>query len=278
MTNELLWLLLLLANFAAIMCVYRFFGKPGLLAWMPLAAITANIQVIKTIELFGLTATLGNIVYAGSFLVTDILSENYGQRPARRATFIGFAGLVIFTALMTVALQFEPAPDDFAHAALATIFTVLPRITVASLIAYFVAQLHDVWAYGAWRRRFPARRLIWLRNIASTTVSQLLDSVIFTLVAFLGVFHGRVLLEIVVTTYLLKLIVAVADTPFVYLARFWFDRGAVSEQDSRDTHAAAAPEDGAPTSRAMSGGGRSTPSRGRSSPEGSEAPPSHDPR
>ncbi len=278
MTNELLWVLLLLANFAAIMCVYRFFGKPGLLAWMPLAAIAANIQVLKTVELFGLTATLGNVVYAGSFLVTDILSENYGQRPARRATFIGFAGLVIFTALMVVALQFEPAADDFAHAALATIFTVLPRITAASLIAYLVAQLHDVWAYGAWRRRFPARRLIWLRNIASTTVSQLLDSVIFTLVAFLGVFHGRVLLEIVVTTYLLKLVVAVADTPFVYLARFWYDRGTVTEQDGGDAPPAAAPAGKAPSSEPAPAGGRSTLSRERSSPEGSEGPPSRDPR
>ena len=232
MTNESLWLVLLLLNFGAILAVYRVFGRAGLWAWMPLAAITANIQVLKTIELFGLTATLGNIVYAGSFLVTDILSENYGARSARRATYIGFAGLAAFTALMAVALWFDPAADDFAHEALGTIFTVLPRITIASLAAYLIAQLHDVWAYAAWRRRFPGKRFIWLRNTASTAVSQLLDSVIFTFVAFLGVFRGQILLEIVVTTYVLKLLVAVADTPLVYLARFWFDRGVIRDQDN----------------------------------------------
>ncbi len=254
MTNELLWSVLLLVNFGAILVVYRLFGRVGLLAWMPLAAITANIQVLKTVELFGLTATLGNIVYAGSFLVTDILSENYGARSARRATYLGFAGLLVFTALMVLALWFEPAADDFAHDSLVTIFGVLPRITVASLIAYLTAQLHDVWAYGAWRRRFPGRRFIWLRNTASTTVSQLLDSVIFTLIAFLGVFQATVLLEIVITTYVLKLLVAVADTPFVYLARFWYDAGTISADESA-----------------------ATPSTGRSSLAGSADRPYRDP-
>ena len=73
--NELLWLLMLVVNFGAILVVYRLFGKIGLFIWVPIAAITANIQVLKTVEIFGLTATLGNIVYATSFLVTDILSE-----------------------------------------------------------------------------------------------------------------------------------------------------------------------------------------------------------
>ena len=83
--NELYWLLMLLANFGLIMLSYRFFGKSGLLIWIPIAAIIANIQVIQSIELFGLAATLGNIVYATSFLVTDILSEKYGRKEANRA-------------------------------------------------------------------------------------------------------------------------------------------------------------------------------------------------
>lgn len=66
------------------------FEKWGLIMWLPISVIVANIQVIQTIELFGLVAILGNIVYATSFLVTNILSENYGKEEAKKAVWIGF--------------------------------------------------------------------------------------------------------------------------------------------------------------------------------------------
>ncbi len=224
MSNELLWLLLLLVNFALILLVYRLYGRGGLYAWTILCVITANIQVVKTIELFGMTATLGNIVYAGAFLITDILSENYGPRAARKAVFFGFLAIVGFTVLMNLALLFQPAAGDFAHDSMQTIFGFLPRIALASLSAYVVSQMHDVWAYAFWRRLFPSHRAIWIRNNLSTLVSQLFDSLVFTLAAFLGVFAADILFEIVITTYLLKAIVAAADTPLVYLAGRWHRR------------------------------------------------------
>lgn len=78
-------------NFGAIILAYRFWGKIGLFIWIPIASIVANIQVTKTIDLFGLTATLGNIVYAGSFLVTDILNENHGKRMPVRPSESAFS-------------------------------------------------------------------------------------------------------------------------------------------------------------------------------------------
>lgn len=225
--NELIWLGMLLANFAAILAVYRIFGKLGLYVWIPIAVIVANIQVLKYVQLLGLTATLGNVVYASSFLVTDILSENYGRREANRAVAIGFVSLVAMVALMNIALLFEPDPADTAHVHLAAIFSLLPRITAASLLAYVVSQYHDVWAYSFWRKRVPGRRAIWVRNNLSTLVSQLIDSVVFTVAAFAGRLEPRILLEIIVTTYVLKALVAFADTPLVYLASFWSRRRVV---------------------------------------------------
>ena len=230
-SNELFWLALLLANFLLILVVYRWFGATGLYAWTVLAVIVANIQVVKTIELFGLTATLGNIAYAGSFLVTDILSENYGSRAARRAVSFGFLAIIGFTVLMNLALLFTPSAQDFAHGSMVTIFSFLPRIAAASLVAYAVSQLHDVWAYAFWRKIFPGDRTIWVRNNLSTLVSQLLDSLVFTLAAFAGVFPPGILLEILLTTYVLKVIVAAADTPLVYLAARWYRHGVVREVD-----------------------------------------------
>jgi uncharacterized integral membrane protein (TIGR00697 family) len=229
-SNELLWIVLLVANFGGILVAFRLFGRTGLIAWMVLSIIAANIQVTKTIELFGITATLGNIVYASSFLITDIFSENYGIKAARRLVVIGFVAIVGFTILMNVSLFFAPAPSDFADESLQTVFSILPRIAGASLLAYIASQLHDVWAYAMWKRLVPGERKIWIRNNASTLVSQLIDSVIFVAVAFIGVFPIGVLLEILLTTYVLKLIVAAADTPLVYLATHWLRRGLIPDE------------------------------------------------
>lgn len=211
---------MLLANFFLIILAYKLFGKWGLIMWIPISVIVANIQVIQTVELFGLVATLGNIVYASSFLVTDILSENYGRKEANKAVWIGFFSLISMTLLMNLALAFQPlAGDEFAtvaHDATSTIFSLMPRIAIASLAAYLLSQRHDVWAYHFWRKRFSKENQIWIRNNLSTLVSQLIDSSVFVLIAFYGVFETTMLLEIFITTYVLKFVVAAADTPFIY--------------------------------------------------------------
>jgi len=229
MQNEFMWLVMLLVNFLLIIAAYKLFGKWGLIMWIPISVIVANIQVIQTVSLFGLAATLGNIVYATSFLVTDILSENYGKRDAGKAVWIGFFSLISMTLLMNLALYFYPlAEDDFAaatHESLKAIFSLMPRIALASLTAYLISQSHDVWAFHFWKERFPSPKHLWIRNNLSTMVSQLLDSMIFTFIAFWGVFEPSVLWEILITTYFLKWIVAAADTPFVYWARHIHKKG-----------------------------------------------------
>lgn len=223
MQNEILWLVEILANFLLIILAYKLFGKWGLIMWIPVSVIVANIQVIQTVELFGLAATLGNVVYATSFLVTDILSENYGKKEAKKAVWIGFFSLISMTVLMNLSLYFIPLEgDEFAvisHEATGTIFKLMPRIALASLLAYLLSQRHDVWAFHMWKNRFPKENQLWIRNNLSTMVSQLIDSLVFVLIAFYGVFETAVLFEIFLTTYVLKWLVAAADTPFVYWAR-----------------------------------------------------------
>ena len=230
--NELLWVGMLLANFAAILLAYRLYGRLGLYIWIPISTIVAHIQVVKAVSLFGMDATLGNIVYATSFLVTDILSENYGRKEATRAVGIGFFALLTMTGLMSLALRFAPSEADFAQESLSTIFGFMPRIAAGSLLAYLVSQLHDVWAFQFWKRRKPGTRFLWLRNNASTMVSQLIDTAIFTTIAFLGVFESKVFWQIFWSTYLLKWVVAALDTPFVYLASWMHRKGHVPADDS----------------------------------------------
>ncbi len=231
--NEILWFVMLITNFLLILLLYRLAGRTGLFLWVPIATILANIQVVKMVNLFGMEATLGNIVYASSFLVTDILSENHGQACAKKAVFFGFFSMLSFALMMNFALAFTPSASDFANDAMQAIFTLMPRIALASLSAYLVSQFHDIHAYQFWRRKFPAVKFLWLRNNLSTMVSQALDTVIFTLIAFWGVYPGAVLLEILLTTYLLKWLVALLDTPFLYAARLLQKKGLAEDCFSR---------------------------------------------
>ena len=223
--NELFWFGMLVVNFVFILVAFRLWGKIGLFAWIPVSIIVANIQVTKNVSLFGLEATLGNIVYATSFLATDILGEFFGKKEAYKAVGIGFFSLVAMTVLMQLALIFTPSPSDIVHGSMTAIFSLMPRIALASLVAYLLSNLHDVWAFAYWKEKRPGRKTLWMRNNFSTFISQLIDTVIFTTIAFLGVYPWEVLLQIGISTYLLKWIVAVLDTPCIYLARSWVDRG-----------------------------------------------------
>lgn len=227
--NELFWAIMLLVNFLFIMAAYRLWGRIGLYIWIPISVMIANIQVTKTVDLFGLEATLGNIIYATSFLATDILSENYSRHDARRAVAIGFFSMITMTVLMNLALLFIPADSDFVQDSMVTIFALMPRIAAASLLAYGVSQMHDIYAYSWIKSHLPHKRFLWVRNNGSTLISQLLDSLIFTFAAFYGVFPVSVLIEILITTYVLKVVVSLFDTPFIYLARHWHETQKIRE-------------------------------------------------
>ena len=214
---------------------YRLFGKIGLYTWMAIALVIANLQVLKTVEMFSFVTALGNVIYGTTFLSTDILSENYGKKEAKKAVYIGFFILIALTTIMQLTLYFIPHESDFASPSLETIFGFMPRIVIASLTAYLVSQLHDVWAFNFWRNKFKGRHL-WLRNNFSTMTSQLVDNVIFTLIAFVGffglfgweqVFEWSILFQIFFVSYIMKWVVAAIDTPFVYLAKWFKNRGDV---------------------------------------------------
>ncbi len=224
LNNEVLWLILMIASFTGITLAYRFFGRTGLYVWIGMAIILANIQVAKMIEFFGLLTAMGNIIYGSTFLATDILAEKYGKKEARKGVFIGFFVLIAVTVIMQITLAFTPAPEDTLDPALQKIFGFMPDVTIASLTAYLISQLHDIWAFHFWKQRTQGR-FLWLRNNASTMVSQLIDNATFTLLFFV-VFNPQIfaeigwngIAEIFITSYIMKLIVAVFDTPFIYLA------------------------------------------------------------
>ncbi len=219
MFNEVLGLGFAILNMIFVLIMYKFFGRTGLFLWVGFATVLANIQVVKLIEIFGLTATLGNAVYGSIFLVTDILNEKYGKQEAKKAVWLGFSSLIMMMIIMQVVLLFEAAPDDFAQQSLATIFGLIPRIALGSMIAYIISQYTDVLIFSFLRRVFPSDGAFWIRNNGSTMLSQLLDTLIFTSIAFMGVYPADIWISIFISTYVLKFLVSIVGTPFGYMAK-----------------------------------------------------------
>ncbi len=217
MSNEFLWVIMLIANFLAAWLAKRFFGLIGLYLWMAVSLITANILVLVQVTLFGLTATLGNVAYNANFMVTDILCESRDAPTARKAVWIGFFSMSAFALLVNIGINFMAAPSDWALPHMQALFAILPRIVGGSLLAYFVSQLHDVWLFNKIRRLIPARKFLWVRNNVSTLISQLIDTIIFCFVALWGVVTREQFLQILITTYMFKVVMALLDTPMVYL-------------------------------------------------------------
>ncbi len=218
MTNELLWFGLMILCYLAVLLIYKLFGRKGLFAWVAMSIILANIQVMKTIQIFGLVTAEGNIVYSSIFFVSDILNEVYGKKEARKAVYVGFFVLVMTTVIMQVTLMFIPDSSDTMAPHLAAIFGFMPRIALASLAAYICSQMYDVWMY-AFMKKYHGRRLLWLRSNVSVIFSQLIDNTMFTLIAFYGIFSWDIIIQIYVTSLILKIIVSFVDTPFLYVAR-----------------------------------------------------------
>ena len=138
MNNEILIILSFLIIYGGTVVFYRFFGKAGLLAFSILATILANIEVLLLVDAFGVEMTLGNVLFASTFLITDVLSENHGRKYANKAVIVSTVCSVIFILISQMWLLYTPSENDWASGAFRTIFSSTPRIVCASLSVYLI--------------------------------------------------------------------------------------------------------------------------------------------
>ncbi len=229
MSNEALLILNLIVVYSSVILWYLFLKDKGLYCWTVLATVAANIEVMILVDAFGMQQTLGNILFASTFLVTDILSELYGKKHANTAVNIGILTSVGFIVLSQFWLHFTPAAEDVVFPHIVAVFTNTPRIMIMGLLVYAIVQKVDVWLYHKWwsytSRRFgSSSKYLWLRNNGSTMLSQLLNTILFTLGAFYGVYDSSTLVDIVIFSYVIFFMTSLLDTPFVYLARYLHKR------------------------------------------------------
>jgi queuosine precursor transporter len=177
----------------------------------------AKLVELGTVHGRPVTVSVGMIAFPLTFVLTDVLNEFYGARAARFMTWVGLAMLLLTFVILSVATSlpaasYTPYPQQWFH----SIFGSSLRLIVASLTAYLVGQLLDIALFVVFKR-WARGRYIWLRATGSTVVSQLVDTVVVQFINFAGVLAVSDIWTLAQNSYVLKLILAIAMTPVIYL-------------------------------------------------------------
>ena len=229
-STELMWVILLFFCYISILTFLRLFGYVGIFIYCALAIIGANIQVLKTVDFFYSPepVALGTILFASTFLCTDILSEYFDKNKARMNILIGFCAFLFMTLLMVITIGFKPSSDDWVQESLSNVFTPMTRFFIASMIAYLISQYFDVWFFN-YIKRVTSEKYLWLRNNLSTIASSLVDNTVFSIFAWIllnpePISIYNVIMIYILGTYLLRILLALFDTPLIYLAKFFIKK------------------------------------------------------
>lgn len=217
--NEALLFVEIIAVFSMMLIFKKMLGKDGLFAWLAIAPIIANIQVIKCIDVFGISATLGNVLFSSVFLATDMLSEIYGKEEAKKGVKTAIVSVLLFIGIMQLSLLFVPNDIDIIDAAMHDMFSLSFRVCAASVSMFALANIIDVLIYDKLKRRFKNRKM-WLRNNICTIICNCAENFGFCFIAFYNVYSNADIITIAVNTCIIETIIAICDTPFLYLAKY----------------------------------------------------------
>ncbi|MBR2453476.1 MAG: queuosine precursor transporter [Clostridia bacterium] len=224
LSNELLLVITLIVEYGAVLLAYRLFGKAGMFVMTALCTVLANIEVLMLVDAFGIEQTLGNILFACSFLITDILSENESKEDANKAVSIGIFISVLFVLITQSWLLYSPAASDVIHSDIVSVFKGTPRVILAGIAVYAIVQrldvflYHRIWAFTE-KKSGSKKGFLWLRNNAATVISQLINSFLFNFIAFYGTYPIKTVISISLSCFVIYVVTALLDTPVVYLAR-----------------------------------------------------------
>ncbi|WP_416147874.1 queuosine precursor transporter [Salipaludibacillus sp. HK11] len=187
------------------------------------ALFVSNVVSTKLFSMGSIVLTAGILTYPLTFLISDSISEVFGKNTAKKVVLIGLFTNLLMLVFFFGAVHLPPAGFWEMQAEFEMILGAVPRVVAASLVAYFISQLFDVHLFDKLKQLTNGKHL-WLRNNGSTLTSQLLDSAIFVTIAFAGTMPLGALLTMMVTQYLVKLVIALGDTPFIYLTVKWLKK------------------------------------------------------
>jgi len=197
------------------------YGTAALTALMSLFLVFVNVFVTKHVSLLGFTATAADPIAIGIPLTLNVLQEHCGPNISKRAIWISFYCALIFMLLSTLHLWYAPAAADTSHEHFQALFAPMPRILAASFATFLITQYTDWHLYYA-IRRFCTQRFAFLATLGSTTISQAVDTVTFTMLGLYGIMHN--LLEIMLVSYVIKLMTLGVLTPFTICTHSLYGR------------------------------------------------------
>lgn len=218
MINNLLLVVSIIGVFSLMMIIKKLLGKEGIIGWMGIASILANILLIKNINVLGIGATLGNVLFASNFLATDILTENYGYKTAKKGVLFAIIAVISYLVISQVSLLFVPNSYDIAQPLFKTIFSFAPRITIASVSMFALSNFVDIRLYEFLRKKSNNKKM-WLRNNLCTIICNGGENFLFYSIAFLGIMSIKEIIAIALSATIIEILIALCDTPFLYLSK-----------------------------------------------------------
>ncbi len=217
MTNGIILFAEIIIVFSALLLCHKLFGKAGLIAWVGIATVLANIITAKNADLFGMSVAIGTVMFASTFLATDILSELYSKEDAKTAIYIGLFSSALLIIATQIALLYKPSAIDYADDSMKTLFGLNLRISLASMVMYFIANMGDIYIFNAIREKMGGRQM-WVRNNVATIFCNCIENFGFIGLAFAGIYDFKTILIIAGSTSVVEMIAAICDTPFLYIA------------------------------------------------------------
>ena len=193
---------------------YRYFDV--LVAFFVAVLLISNIASTKILSIWKFTFDGGTILFPLSYIFGDILTEVYGYRRSRRVIWLGFMAAILMSLTFYVVQLLPPAAgwpyqEDFSH-----ILGFVPRIVLASLVAYFAGEFSNSFTLSK-LKIFTRGRFLWVRTITSTLIGEGLDTLIFCMIAFYGTLPVPVLISVILSNYIFKCSVEILFTPFTYI-------------------------------------------------------------
>ncbi|MEJ7615374.1 MAG: queuosine precursor transporter [Pyrinomonadaceae bacterium] len=169
----------------------------------------------KVCTLFGFSFGAGVLFFPVSYIFGDILTEVYGYARARRVVWAGFAALGFASFMSYVVVALPPAPGWNDQAAYELVLGLTPRVMLASLAAFWVGEFVNSYLLARMKVR-TGGRLLWARTIGSTIFGQAVDSAIFYPVAFLGIWPNALVVQVMISNYIIKVVWEACATPVTY--------------------------------------------------------------
>ena len=177
--------------------------------------LISNIASTKILVLWKFTFDGGTILFPLSYIFGDVLTEVYGYQKARKVIWTGFFSAFLMSATLYIVQLLPPAAGWLNQTSYENILGFVPRIVLASLIAYFAGEFSNSYILSK-MKIFTKGRFLWTRTISSTLVGEGIDTAIFCFVAFYGVLSTELLLAVIVSNYVFKCSVEILFTPATY--------------------------------------------------------------